>query len=171
MTPGSDQTGDVTDTMWSPADTEAIGLDEDCNPNRVCRNARAFASMDLRKRVATYRQPGAKRSHVRESSTPRATRFATCCSARRRPVDVLVHIADSKMTDDKGGHLRQNVVELTETLRTAGTWPTAAWRRHCLSLSSSGARCYLKVRSVWANRARQGAVHRPGPPSDPSPVL
>ncbi len=42
MTPGSDQTGDVTDTMWSPADTEAIGLDEDCNPNRVCRNARAF---------------------------------------------------------------------------------------------------------------------------------
>ena len=43
MTPGSDHTDDVTDTMWSPADTEASSLDEDCNPNRVCRNARAFS--------------------------------------------------------------------------------------------------------------------------------
>ena len=43
MTPGSDHTDDVTDTMWSSEDAEASGLDEDCNPNRVCRNARAFS--------------------------------------------------------------------------------------------------------------------------------
>ena len=43
MTPGSDHTDDVTDTMWSSADTETSSLDEDCNPNRVCRNARAFS--------------------------------------------------------------------------------------------------------------------------------
>ncbi len=43
MTPGSDHTDDVTDTMWSSADAEASGPDEDCNPNRVCRNARAFS--------------------------------------------------------------------------------------------------------------------------------
>ena len=43
MTPGSDHTDDATDTMWSPADTEVSSLDEDCNPNRVCRNARAFS--------------------------------------------------------------------------------------------------------------------------------
>jgi len=43
MTPGSDHTEDATDTMWSSADAEASGLDEDCNPNRVCRNAQAVS--------------------------------------------------------------------------------------------------------------------------------
>ncbi len=42
MTPGSDHTDDVTDTMWSSADIGASTLDEDCNPNRICRNARDF---------------------------------------------------------------------------------------------------------------------------------
>jgi hypothetical protein len=41
MTSGSDHTQDVTDMMWSSPDTETSGLDEDCNPNRVCRNAQA----------------------------------------------------------------------------------------------------------------------------------
>lgn len=43
MSPGSDHTHDVTETMWSSADGEANVLDEDCNPNRVCRNAKAFS--------------------------------------------------------------------------------------------------------------------------------
>ena len=43
MTPGSDHPDEVTDTMWSSADADAGGFDEDCNPNRVCRNARAFS--------------------------------------------------------------------------------------------------------------------------------
>ncbi len=51
MTPGSDHTDAVTDamtdTIWSSerssADAEASGIDEDCSPNRVCRNARAFS--------------------------------------------------------------------------------------------------------------------------------
>ena len=43
MTLGSDHTADVTDTMWSPADAVASSLHEDCNPNRVCRNAQAFS--------------------------------------------------------------------------------------------------------------------------------
>ena len=51
MTPGSDHTDGVpeavTDTIWSSerssADVEASGIDEDCSPNRVCRNARSFS--------------------------------------------------------------------------------------------------------------------------------
>ena len=42
MNPGSDQPDEVTDTMWSSPVPDDSGLDEDCNPNRVCRNARAF---------------------------------------------------------------------------------------------------------------------------------
>jgi hypothetical protein len=47
MTPGSNHPDDVTDTVTetigSSADAEASDLDEDCSPNRVCRNARAFS--------------------------------------------------------------------------------------------------------------------------------
>jgi hypothetical protein len=43
MTSGSDQSEDVTSTMWSSPDTEASSLDEDCNPNKVCRNAKAIS--------------------------------------------------------------------------------------------------------------------------------
>ena len=43
MTSGSDQSEDVTNTMWSSSDAEASGLDEDCNPNKVCRNAQAIS--------------------------------------------------------------------------------------------------------------------------------
>ena len=43
MTPGSDHAEAATDTMWSSPDIEAGGLDEDCNPNRVCRNAKAVS--------------------------------------------------------------------------------------------------------------------------------
>ncbi len=43
MTVDSDHADDVTDTMWSPAHTAGSSLHEDCNPNRVCRNARDFS--------------------------------------------------------------------------------------------------------------------------------
>jgi hypothetical protein len=43
MTSGSDHTADVTNTMWSSPDVEASDLDEDCNPNKVCRNAKAIS--------------------------------------------------------------------------------------------------------------------------------
>ena len=48
MTPGSDHTEAVTETIWSsaersPADAETGDIDEDCSPTRVCRNARAFS--------------------------------------------------------------------------------------------------------------------------------
>ncbi len=43
MTPDSDHTDDVTHTMWSSADAAESSLHEDCNPNRVCRNAREFS--------------------------------------------------------------------------------------------------------------------------------
>ena len=57
MTPGSDHTEavteTVTETIWSsaerssaersPADADASDIDEDCSPNRVCRNARSFS--------------------------------------------------------------------------------------------------------------------------------
>ncbi len=43
MTQDSDHSDDVIRTMWSSVDAEDSGLDEDCNPNRVCRNARAFS--------------------------------------------------------------------------------------------------------------------------------
>lgn len=43
MTLDNDQPDDATGTMWSSTDVENGGLDEDCNPNRVCRNARAFS--------------------------------------------------------------------------------------------------------------------------------
>ena len=39
----SDKPDDALDTIWSSAAVEDSGLDEDCNPNRVCRNARAFS--------------------------------------------------------------------------------------------------------------------------------
>ena len=43
MTQDSNHSDDVIRTMWSSVDAENSGLDEDCNPNRVCRNARAFS--------------------------------------------------------------------------------------------------------------------------------
>ena len=43
MTVDSDHADDVTDAMWSAGATETRSLDEDCNPNRICRNARAFS--------------------------------------------------------------------------------------------------------------------------------
>lgn len=43
MTSRSDQSADMTDTMWSSPDAEANDLDEDCNPNKVCRNAKAIS--------------------------------------------------------------------------------------------------------------------------------
>ena len=38
----SDNIDNTMNTMWASDDTAAGGLDADCNPNRVCRNARAF---------------------------------------------------------------------------------------------------------------------------------
>ncbi len=43
MTFDRDHADDVTDTMWSPAHPAASSLHENCNPNRVCRNARDFS--------------------------------------------------------------------------------------------------------------------------------
>ena len=43
MTTGSDHTDDATNTMWSPAGGDESGIDDDCHPTRVCRNAREFS--------------------------------------------------------------------------------------------------------------------------------
>ena len=42
MSGDSDPSDELIRSVWSTEDAQGSAVDEDCNPNRVCRNARAF---------------------------------------------------------------------------------------------------------------------------------